>query len=47
VEEDLGRLAAGQRADGGWQVGFPTSSPIAALEWRGYATVGAVRILTG
>ncbi|HEY0000271.1 MAG TPA: hypothetical protein VGB74_07440 [Actinoplanes sp.] len=47
VEEDLRRLAVGQQADGGWTVDFPTYGPAAALEWRGYATVGAVRILRG
>ena len=37
--EDQGRL------DGGWVVDFGSFSPIAALEWRGYATVRAVEIL--
>jgi len=38
-------LAAGQRDDGGWEVNFRSASPIGALEWRGYATVGAIQVL--
>jgi hypothetical protein len=45
VAADLERLAGRQQPDGGWPVDFPTSSPAAALEWRGYATVRAVAIL--
>ncbi|MER7164928.1 hypothetical protein ABT336_02465 [Micromonospora sp. NPDC000207] len=45
VARDLDRLAAGQRADGGWAVDFTSYSEVAALEWRGYATVAAVAIL--
>ena len=45
VSADLRRLAGEQRADGGWEAGFDSFSPIAALEWRGYTTVKAVRIL--
>ena len=46
VAADLDRLAAGQRADGGWEVDFTAYSPAAALEWRaGYATVEAVGVL--
>jgi hypothetical protein len=39
---ELDRLASGQQADGGWAVDFESASPAGALEWRGYATVGAV-----
>ncbi|GII63019.1 hypothetical protein Skr01_31040 [Sphaerisporangium krabiense] len=42
---DLRRLAAGQRDDGGWTVDFAAQSPASALEWRGHATVNAIRIL--
>jgi hypothetical protein len=42
---DVDRLAGRQQADGGWVVDFPSSSPVAALEWRSYATVAAVAIL--
>ncbi|WP_433789455.1 hypothetical protein [Actinoplanes sp. CA-252034] len=45
IAADLERLAAGQQDDGGWTVDFPAYSPAAAVEWRGYATVGSVRIL--
>jgi hypothetical protein len=45
VEADRARLAGEQQADGGWVVDFPSSSPAAALEWRGYITVEAVAIL--
>jgi hypothetical protein len=45
VAADLDRLAAGQREDGGWDIDFRAYSPVAALEWRGYATVEAVAVL--
>ena len=46
VERDLERLAAEQQQDGGWRVDFGSYSPAAALEWRGYATVRAIAVLT-
>jgi hypothetical protein len=45
VAADLERLAAMQQPDGGWTVDYDTASAIAALEWRGYATVRAVATL--
>jgi hypothetical protein len=45
IAADLERLAALQQDDGGWIVDFRSSSPAAALEWRGYTTVRAVDIL--
>jgi hypothetical protein len=45
VAADLERLAAEQDEDGGWSVDFQSYSPVAALEWRGYATVRALSIL--
>jgi hypothetical protein len=45
VEADLARLAGEQQPDGGWEVGFASYSPAAAVEWRGYATVGALTVL--
>jgi hypothetical protein len=45
IDGELDRLAAGQADDGGWSVDFASSSPQAALEWRGYATVRALGIL--
>ena len=35
----------GQQDDGGWVVDFTAYSPAAALDWRGYATVGALTVL--
>jgi hypothetical protein len=46
IDADLRRLADGQQEDGGWLVDFQNYSPAAELEWRGYATVRAVSILT-
>ncbi len=45
IQADLQRLAGQQQSDGGWTVDFASSSSIASLEWRGYATVNAVRTL--
>jgi hypothetical protein len=45
VEADLSRLASLQQPDGGWPVEWTTYSPAAALEWRGYLTVRAARIM--
>jgi hypothetical protein len=43
IATELARLAGRQEADGGWSVDFDSSSPAATLEWRGYATVTAVK----
>jgi hypothetical protein len=45
IDDDLDRVAALQQADGGWPVDWTVSSPAAALEWRGYVTVHALRHL--
>ena len=45
IEADLDRLEAEQRDDGGWDVDWTHWSPAGGLEWRGWATVRAVRIL--
>ncbi|CAN5596302.1 hypothetical protein BH10ACT1_BH10ACT1_17540 [soil metagenome] len=45
IEAELDRLVDEQQPDGGWTVGFATSSPAAALEWRGHATVAAIATL--
>jgi hypothetical protein len=45
IAGDLERLAAEQADDGGWDVDWNVYSPMAALEWRGDATVRAVKIL--
>jgi hypothetical protein len=45
IEADLDRLEAEQHDDGGWDVDWAHWSPAGALEWRGWATVRALRIL--
>jgi hypothetical protein len=45
IERDLDRVEAEQHDDGGWDVDWKHWSPAGALEWRGWATVRAVRIL--
>jgi hypothetical protein len=45
IDADLARLTAQQQADGGWVINFASQSAAGALEWRGYATVQAVKIL--
>ena len=47
IAADLERLAAAQEEDGGWRVDFASYSPAAALEWRGYKTVGTLSLLRG
>jgi hypothetical protein len=45
IAADLAALAGEQREDGGWTVDFPSSSPAAAVEWRGIATIEALTLL--
>jgi hypothetical protein len=45
IESDLDRLESEQHEDGGWDVDWKHWSPAGGLEWRGWATVRAVRIL--
>lgn len=45
VARHLDELAAGQQADGGWTVDFPSASPAGTIEWRGVATVRALALL--
>jgi hypothetical protein len=45
IEADLDRLEAEQHDDGGWDVDWKHWSPAGGLEWRGWATVRAVRML--
>ena len=45
IEADLARLEAEQHDDGGWDVDWAHWSPAGGLEWRGWATVRALRIL--
>lgn len=46
ITADRRRLAERQEADGGWTVDFVSSSPAGAIEWRAFATVAALLILT-
>jgi hypothetical protein len=45
LAENLARLHREQHADRGWIVDSDSASPAASLDWRGYATVQAVRTL--
>jgi hypothetical protein len=45
IEADLDRLEAEQHEDGGWDVDWAHWSPAGVLEWRGWATVRALRTL--
>jgi hypothetical protein len=45
IDRHLDALEQAQQDDGGWRVSWPDWNPAAALEWRGVATVNALRIL--
>ncbi len=45
ISAHLDHLAAGQRDDGGWTFNWPAWSKAAELDWRGYMTVDALRVL--
>ena len=45
IEKHLKALAAKQQADGGWPISWDPISPAVELEWRGIATLNALRIL--
>ncbi|HEX3714246.1 MAG TPA: hypothetical protein VHV09_15745 [Trebonia sp.] len=45
VEAHLDQLAAAQREDGGWMFNWPSWSPAAEGDWRGFLTVDALRVL--
>jgi hypothetical protein len=45
VEAHLDHLAGAQRADGGWMFNWPSWSPAAEADWRGFLTVDALRVL--
>src|SRR5439155_5301591 len=46
IAADLDRFAAGQQDDGGWTVDFNSASTAGAFEWRGYATVRTMPVLS-
>jgi hypothetical protein len=45
IEAYLDQLAGGQRDDGGWTFNWPSWSPVAEADWRGFLTVDNLRIL--
>lgn len=45
IEAELDRLVAEQRDDGGWTVDWGSFSAAGRFEWRGWATVRALKIL--
>jgi hypothetical protein len=45
IKAHLEHLAAAQRDDGGWSFNWPSWSPAAEADWRGFITVGNLRIL--
>ncbi|SDQ62627.1 hypothetical protein SAMN05428996_2140 [Quadrisphaera sp. DSM 44207] len=45
VDEELDRLAAGQRRDGGWDFTWRAWAPAVAFEWRARLTVDALAAL--
>jgi hypothetical protein len=45
IEAHLDHLAGAQRDDGGWMFGWPSWSPAAEADWRGFLTVDALRVL--
>jgi len=46
IERELDRLAADQQEDGGWNLTFMAWKPAVAWEWRGAATIEALRTLS-
>lgn len=45
IAAHLDQLAASQRDDGGWMFSWPSWSPAAEADWRGFLTVDALRVL--
>jgi hypothetical protein len=45
IAAHLDHLAGAQREDGGWMFNWPSWSPAAEADWRGFLTVDALRIL--
>jgi len=45
VQAHLDHLAQDQKEDGGWTFNWPAWSPAAELDWRGFLTVDALRLL--
>jgi hypothetical protein len=45
IHANLEEIVAGQQEDGGWGITWTPVSPACEMEWRGWATVGALQIL--
>jgi hypothetical protein len=45
IEAHLDHLAGAQGNDGGWMFNWPSWSPAAEADWRGFITVDALRVL--
>jgi hypothetical protein len=45
IDAHLDVLAAGQQDDGGWTFPWPAWCPAAELDWRGYVTIEALKVL--
>ncbi len=45
IRANLEEIVAGQQADGGWGITWTPVSPGCEMEWRGWVTVGALRVL--
>lgn len=45
IEAHLDALVAAQQDDGGWRVPWPSWTPAAGIEWRGWMTVHALKVL--
>ncbi len=45
IDAHLDHLAAAQQGDGGWTFTWPSWSPAAEADWRGFLTVDALRVL--
>jgi hypothetical protein len=45
IDAHLDHLAGAQRDDGGWTFNWPSWSPAAESDWRGFITVDALRVL--
>lgn len=45
VQAHLDHLAGAQKDDGGWTFNWPSWSPAAERDWRGFLTVDALRVL--
>jgi hypothetical protein len=45
IDAHLDHLAGAQRDDGGWMFNWPSWSPAAEADWRGFITVDYLRIL--